>query len=98
MIGDEGAPLPHRLRLAARRVSSRLKLELGVDLGAEQDDVEREVEPEEEHDHGAEGAVGFIVVPEVRDVEPTDASSHIDVANTEPTLTHCHLALWRHGP
>jgi len=37
VIGDEGATFAARSRLTARRVLRRLQLELGVDLGAEQD-------------------------------------------------------------
>src|SRR6187455_1819234 len=38
-VGGDGVPLPHRLRFAHGGVHRRLLLGLGVDLGAEQDDV-----------------------------------------------------------
>ena len=47
VVGDEGAPLPHRPRRACGGVLGRLQLELGVNFGAEQNDVERDVKPEQ---------------------------------------------------
>ena len=99
MICDKGAPLPSRLRLPARGVLRSLQLELGVELCAEQHDVEGEIEPEEKHDHRAERAVSRVVMGKIRDVErEAGRGEQPEVANTEPTLTHCHFAVWRHGP
>ena len=43
--------------------------DLGGDLGAEEHDVRAEVDPEQQRDHAAEGAVDEVVVAEVREVE-----------------------------
>ena len=69
MVGDERASLPHGPRLARGRVLGRLQLELCINLGADQNDVERDVEPEQQDDDGAKRSVKLIVVGEVRYVE-----------------------------
>jgi hypothetical protein len=43
MVGNESASLAKRPRRPGGRVHGRLQLELGVDLGAEQHDVESDV-------------------------------------------------------
>ena len=68
-VGNEGAALPHRPRLACGRVLCRLQFELGINLGAKQDDVERDVKPEQQDDDGAKRPVEPVVVGEVRYVE-----------------------------
>ena len=45
-----------------RRVLLRLPLRLGVDLRTEQDDVAREVEPQQQHHNARECAVGVAVL------------------------------------
>ena len=42
VVGYEGAALPHRLWRTFGRVFFRLQLKLGINLGAKQDDVERD--------------------------------------------------------
>ena len=69
MVSDEGAPLAHGPRFAFGRVLGRLQFKLGIDLGAEQNDVERDVEPEQQDDDGAKRAVDPVVVGEVRYIE-----------------------------
>src|SRR5262245_14346840 len=69
MVGDKGAALAGWTRLARGRVLRRLELEFGVELRAEQDDVERHVEPEQQYHHGAERSVDPVVIGEVRHVE-----------------------------
>ena len=56
-------------RRARPASSSPAALELGVQLGAEQDRDVRDPQPDQEHDHAAQGAVGLVVGAEVRDVE-----------------------------
>ena len=62
-------PPPHGPRLACGRVLGRLQLELCINLGAEQNDVERDVKPEQQNDDGAKRPVEPVVVGEVRYVE-----------------------------
>ena len=61
-IGFDCASFAQRLRLALGGVGDRLLLGFGVDLGAEQDRVHGEPEPEEQHDDSGEDAVCFRVV------------------------------------
>ena len=49
-----GAALAHRARLPGRAVARGLVLDLGIELGAEQDDVAGDVEPHQQHDHRAQ--------------------------------------------
>ena len=69
VVGDEGASLSHSPRLASGRVLGSLEFELGIDLGADQDDVERDVKPKQKDNDGTKRAVKPIVVGEVRDLE-----------------------------
>jgi hypothetical protein len=57
VISHERASLPHWLRPAYCRVHRRLQFNLGIYLRAEKDDVEGEIEPKEENDECAKGAV-----------------------------------------
>jgi hypothetical protein len=68
VLGGEGASLTDRSRGSGGRVNRGLQLELGVDLGAVQHDVEGDVEPEQENDHRAKRAVKPIVMGEVGDI------------------------------
>src|SRR6476620_2911102 len=69
VVGHEGAALPHRPWRTFGSVFCRLQLKLGINLGAKQDDVERDVEPEQQNDDGAKRPIEPIVVGEVRYVE-----------------------------
>src|SRR4051794_9583831 len=51
-------------------------LELGVQLGAEQEREVGEPQPQQERDHAAERAVGAVVGGEVPDVEPEGRRQH----------------------
>ncbi len=69
MVGDEGPTLPHGPRFACCRVLGRLQLELCINLGAEQNDVERDVKPEQQNDDGTKRPVEPVEVGKVRYVE-----------------------------
>src|SRR5688500_13399025 len=54
--GDPGLQLP-------------AALELGIHFGAEEQGEIRDPDPQEEHDHTADRAVGLVVAREVRDID-----------------------------
>ena len=64
-VGHDGAARAERLGQAHRGVVRGLVLDLGIELGADQDDTEREPHPHHQADRGAERAVGGVVVGEV---------------------------------
>ena len=45
MVGDESAALAHRLRTAGGCIHRSLEFELGVYLGAEENNVEGDIQP-----------------------------------------------------
>jgi hypothetical protein len=99
VVGDKGAALPHGPRLACGRVLGRLQLELGVNLGADQNDVERDVEPEQQDDDGAKRSVKLIVVGEVRDVKREGRRGVWSAnAGTQAMMAALNLPLWRLPP
>src|SRR4051794_16976743 len=61
--------LSQRGWLADGRVFSGLLLGLGIDRGTQQDNEGRQVQPGEQNDDAAEGAVGFVVAVEIGDVD-----------------------------
>ena len=69
MIGDPGATRPE-WRIGRGRIRGGLMLELGIELGSEQQDVAREIEPGQRHHDRTERAVGRIVIAEIGDVDP----------------------------
>ena len=92
---------PDRLRVPRVVSCAGLQFELGVDLGAEQHDVERDIKPEQQHDHRAERAVDPVVIGEVRHIvrearrsdEPHDGGEY-----RARRVTQRHLAFRRQGP
>ena len=64
---------PSRLRWPARRLAG--VLELGVELGAEQERGRHQVQPQQQHDGAGERAVDGAVVAEVAQVEPERGAS-----------------------
>ena len=58
VVGDEGATLAHRPHRAGSGVVLGLQLELGVELGPDQDDEGADVEPHQRGDDSAERAIG----------------------------------------
>src|ERR1700693_4285261 len=58
-IGGTGTALTERCLGSLGGVATRLALHLGVDLSAEHQKEAREIEPHQQHDHPAHGAVGL---------------------------------------
>src|SRR5262249_9675966 len=56
-----------------------------VDLAAHEEHGTRQVEPDHQDDYAADGAVGFVVAPEVFDVEPESLADDDPAADGERT-------------
>src|ERR1700704_2111830 len=66
--GHGGATSTHRFSLTGGGVSGGLMLDLGVNLGAHQDDNDREPHPDHKADDSPKRTVGGVVGSEIRDV------------------------------
>jgi hypothetical protein len=69
VVGDKGPSLSHRLGSADCGVLRSLELELGIYLSAEEHDVEREVQPKQQNDHGSERTIRLIVMSKIENVD-----------------------------
>ena len=75
MVRDVGTAIPEGEWWASGAVAGSLMLDLGVDFGSEEDHKSGDVEPEEENDDAAEGAIHGRIVSEGGDIpgEPDGA-------------------------
>ena len=78
------------LQPLAPDLDSSVAFEFRVQLQPEEGGDVREPQPDEEHDHPGEAAVGLVVGAEVVDVEwkPADAASHTSIARSAPGMSH----------